>query len=418
MNAKRARTDAATRSRRLPLAALLIAYLTSVTCTAVSAIAIPWLVLSTTGSATRTGLVVFAEMAPYVAMQAAGGPWVERFGPRRASWSANLVAGLVLLLVPTLYVAGQLGYGALVAVVAVVGALRGGADCGSAPLVPGTASLSRTSLERAAGLHSSASQAGHLLGAPLAAVLLSVTPAPLVLLASGGGFVLAALLVRLLVPADVGAATDPAEPYLRRIAAGLSFLARDPVLRALVVMIAATNLLSAGFMNVLLASWVRDSGLPVAAVGTVAAAYGTGSLAGSLLGAWLAPRVDRWLVYAVGFLISGSPLFVSLALSDALLPVVVTAACCGLAGGGINPILGAVQYERIPVDMLPRVLGAVKASAWAGIPLGPVLVGALTDQAGVRPALVAVGVVMFVLTLGPFVIPAFRLMNDGRRSRA
>ncbi|WP_053205342.1 MFS transporter [Jiangella muralis] len=398
--------------RRLPLAAVLGAYLTSVTCTAVSAIAIPWLVLSTTGSATRTGVAVFAEMAPYVAMQALGGPWVERIGPRRASWLGNLVAGLVVLVVPALHASGQLGYGTLLAVVAVVGAVRGVADCGSAPLVPGTALLSRTPLSRAAGLHASATQAGTLLGAPLAAMLLSLLPAPLVLLASGCGFVIASLLVGLLVPGELGAGTDPVEPYLRRIADGLSFLVHDPVLRALVVMIAATNLLSTGYLSVLLPSWVRDSGLPVAAVGTVAAASGLGALAGSLVGAWMAPRVNRWLAYAVGFLIGGSPLYVSLALSDTLLPVVVTAACCGLAAGGINPIVGAVQYERIPVEMLPRVLGAVKASAWAGIPLGPVVVGALTDQAGVRPTLVSVGVVVFLLTLAPFVVPAFRLMND------
>ncbi len=183
-------------------------------------------------------------------------------------------------------------------------------------------------------------------------------------------------------------------------------------------MIAATNLLSAGFVSVLLPSWVRDGGLPVAAVGTVAAASGLGLLAGSLVGAWVAPRVNRWLVYAVGFLISGSPLFAGLALSHTLLPAAVTAACCGLAAGGINPIIGAVQYERIPAEMLPRVLGAVKASAWAGIPLGPVLMGALTDQAGVRPTLAIVGVVMFLLTLGPFVVPAFRLMNDGQPAAA
>ncbi len=120
--------DGTAARRRAPLAAVLVAYLVSVTCTAVSAIAIPWLVLSTTGSAASTGLVVFAEMAPYVVMQAVAGPWVERFGPRRASWSANLLAGLALLTVPGLHLAGHLGYGPLVVVVAVVGLLRGVAD--------------------------------------------------------------------------------------------------------------------------------------------------------------------------------------------------------------------------------------------------------------------------------------------------
>jgi MFS family permease len=411
---QRGEQDATTLRRRTPLGAVLVAYLVSVMCTAVSAVAIPWLVLSTTGSATSTGLVVFAEMAPYVVMQAIAGPWVERFGPRRASWSANLLAGLALLTVPGLYLAGHLGFGPLVAVVAVVGLLRGVADCGSAPLVPGTAELAGTPLERAAGLHASATQAGQLLGAPAAAVLLTFSSAPLVVAVGSCGFLGAAALIGFLVPNDVGTPhrdLQRPEPYARRLAAGLMFLARNRVLRALVVMIALTNLVSAGFVSVLLPSWVLAEQLPVAAVGTVAAGFGVGALVGSLTGAWIAPRANRWLLYSIAFLVGGSPLYFGLAALHATVPATVLAACCGLAMGCINPVVGAVQYEQIPREILPRVLGAVKASAWVGLPLGPVLTGLVTDQAGVRTALVGMGAAMLLFTLAPFVVPAFRQMN-------
>ncbi len=53
---------------RRPLAALLSASLISLLGTAMSQLAIPWLVLTTTGSAARTGTVAFAETAPYVAL--------------------------------------------------------------------------------------------------------------------------------------------------------------------------------------------------------------------------------------------------------------------------------------------------------------------------------------------------------------
>lgn len=400
--------------RRAPLTAVLVAYLASVACTAVSAVAIPWLVLSTTGSAAMTGLVVFAELAPYVAMQAIAGPWVERFGPRRASWAANLLAGLALLAVPGLHLAGHLGHGPLVAVVAVVGLLRGVADCGSAPLVPGAAELAGTPLERAAGLHASATQAGHLLGAPVAAVLLTFYSAPLVVAVGSCGFLLASALVGFLVPDDVGTPhrdQERPEPYVRRLAAGLVFLARNPVLRALVVMIALTNLVGSSLVSVLLPSWALAEQLPVAAVGTVAAGFGVGALAGSLAGAWIAPRANRWLLYSVAFLVGGAPLYLGLAVLDTIVPATILAACCGLAMGCVNPVVGAVQYEQIPRPMLPRVLGAVKASAWVGLPLGPVLAGLVTDHAGVRIALVGVGALMLTLTLAPFVIPAFRQMN-------
>jgi len=53
-------------SHRKPLLGWLTAEAVSLTGTRVSMVAIPWFVLTTTGSATQTGLVAFAEMAPYV----------------------------------------------------------------------------------------------------------------------------------------------------------------------------------------------------------------------------------------------------------------------------------------------------------------------------------------------------------------
>ncbi len=52
----------------------LAAQAISITGTRITMIAIPWFVLTTTGSATLTGLVAFAEMAPLVTLQALSGP--------------------------------------------------------------------------------------------------------------------------------------------------------------------------------------------------------------------------------------------------------------------------------------------------------------------------------------------------------
>ena len=58
--------------------------------------ALPWFVLVTTGSVTRTGLVAFAEMTPYVLVGAVGGPFVDRVGPVRAAVAGNLAAALAV----------------------------------------------------------------------------------------------------------------------------------------------------------------------------------------------------------------------------------------------------------------------------------------------------------------------------------
>jgi hypothetical protein len=57
------------------------------------------------------------------------------------------------------------------------------------------------------------------------------------------------------------------------------------------------------------------------------------------------------------------------------------------------------------------VLGALGATAWAGIPFGGLVGGALVDQLGLQGALAAAGVVYLLTTLAPFVFPVWREMD-------
>lgn len=181
--------------RRAGAYALVAAYFVSVGGTAMSAVAIPWLVLTTTGSASQTGLVVFAEMAPYVAMQAIAGPWVDRWGAHRSCVWGNAVAAVTVGVIPVLKAMDLLGLGVLAGLVATAGAVRGVADCANTTLVPGAASLAGLPLERVAGLNSGAGQAGLLLGAPLAGVLLAVVDPATVLFIDAVTFAAAAVLI-------------------------------------------------------------------------------------------------------------------------------------------------------------------------------------------------------------------------------
>jgi MFS family permease len=92
----------------------------------------------------------------------------------------------------------------------------------------------------------------------------------------------------------------------------------------------------------------------------------------------------------------------------------VVTALSGLVGSALNPIIGAVSYERVPTEMRARVLPAINSLTWAGIPLGGLLGGWLAGTAGLTAALLAGGGLYLLATLGPFVFPAWRDMD--RRS--
>ena len=111
-----------------PLAGVLAAMAMSLTGTRVSAIALPWFVLVTTGSAAMSGLVAFCEMAPYVLVKLFAGPQADHLGPRRVSWVADVVSAAGAGAVALLHALDLLAFPVLLGSVALIGAARGPGD--------------------------------------------------------------------------------------------------------------------------------------------------------------------------------------------------------------------------------------------------------------------------------------------------
>jgi MFS family permease len=399
--------------RRSPLYGLVTAYMVSETGTAMSAVAIPWLVLVTTGSAAATGIVGFAQMAPYVALQAMAGPVVDRVGLRRTFLIGNSIAAVIMCAIPALHAAGKLNLAALAGLVAVAGAVRGVADCATSPLVPMTADLGAVPYERATGIYSGANRTALLVGMPTAGALIAAIGASGVVLIDGITFASAALILATFVPPSIGRSQRPANAislrgYAADLTEGLRFLRADRLLLGLAISAALTNLLDQALIAVLLPVWAHDRVHRAIAIGLVGGVLGAGLLVGVMAGAWLGPRLPRRMIYAVGQLIAASPPFFALAAWASLSPVLPLVLICGVAGGVLNPISGAVMYERIPSQLQARVLGAVKASAWLGIPFGSLLGGLLAQTTGLTAALVTSGSLMLLVTLAPFVFPSWR----------
>jgi MFS family permease len=399
--------------RRSPLYGLVTAYMVSETGTAMSAVAIPWLVLVTTGSAAATGIVGFAQMAPYVALQAMAGPVVDRVGLRRTFLIGNGIAAVIMCAIPALHAADKLNLAALAGLVAVAGAVRGVADCATSPLVPMTADLGAVPYERATGIYSGANRTALLVGMPAAGTLIAVIGATGVVLIDGITFGSAVLILATFVPASVGRARQPAgaislRSYAADLTEGLQFLRADRLLLGLAISAALTNLLDQALIAVLLPVWAHDRVHRAIAIGLVGGVLGAGLLGGVMAGAWLGPRLPRRMIYAAGQLVAASPPFFALAAWASLTPVLPLVLICGVAGGVLNPISGAVMYEHIPSQLQARVLGAVKASAWLGIPFGSLLGGLLAQTTGLTPALVTSGSLMLLVTLAPFVFSSWR----------
>ena len=73
----------------------------------------------------------------------------------------------------------------------------------------------------------------------------------------------------------------------------------------------------------------------------------------------------------------------------------------GFAAGFLNPMLGAIFFERIPQPLLGRVGGLADSVCWAGVPFGGLVAADLIALTGLTPALVIAGCLYAAATLLP-----------------
>jgi MFS family permease len=95
---------------------------------------------------------------------------------------------------------------------------------------------------------------------------------------------------------------------------------------------------------------------------------------------------------------------------------VVAALVTGMAAGALNPVLSAVEYERIPEHLQSRVFGVTAAGCLAGIPVGILLAGVAAESLGLRTTLLITAGIYLLATLSPLVWPVWREMDAGRGS--
>ncbi|MDV4157790.1 MULTISPECIES: MFS transporter [Rhizobium] len=400
-----------------PFLALAAAETLSLSGTRLSTIAIPWLVLSTTGSPVLTGLAAMMEMLPYVAAKALSGPLIDRVGPRRIAVVCDTASVAVVMLVPLLDWLGLLDMPLLLPVVFAMGVLRGPSDAAKQAMVPDIAELAAVPLERVTGLVGAIERLASTAGAAGAGALIGLIGPGQALVVNAVTFAAAALIVGVGIP-GLRRVSEPRglpearsggmSSYLGDLREGWRFLRGDAVLVSIVIMVATTNLLDQAYHAVLLPVWTQSSGHGPELLGAMFSAFTGASIAGAAIAAAIGERMPRLMVYTVAFLLTGFPRFLVIAL-DAPLPIIfLTLAIAGLASGFLNPILSAVIFERIPKPLTGRVTAMNAALCFALIPFGGLIGGALISTIGLAAALSLTGLAYLAATLFPLALKSFR----------
>jgi predicted MFS family arabinose efflux permease len=378
---------------RTPFVALCAATAISLVGNELTAIALPWLVLTSLGSPLDTGLVGAAVVLPGVIGALAGGVVVDRLGSRRTSIAADLTSALAVAAIPI----GALTIGLSVPLVIVLAFAGAVLDAPGATarqvLLPDVAVRAGIPLDRANAIFQSVQNVSFMVG-PVAAGLVIVAVGPVnALWFDAASFVVSAGIVALAVPSTT---MHEATERVADVLAGVRVVARDRLLGALTLVAAVANFVGTPLFAVLLPAFALGSAVDAGVLGILLGAYAAGTVVGSIGYGIAASRFARRRVLVAGFV--GTGIGIGVVAVGPPIPVAVAAlALAGLSTGPINPIAFTVMQERIPPQVRGRAFGAILGGVLVAAPVGMIALGALTDARGPEAGLAVAGAAFVIV---------------------
>lgn len=404
------REEAIKRRNTIPLYSLFAANAISLLGNVFTLIAIPWFILQTTGSAAQIGIIGFFTILPVILAGFFGGTLIDRLGYKRTSVLSDLASGATTALIPLLYLTIGLEFWQLMVLVFLGALLDAPGGTARHALLPELAEQAGMPIERATSLAHIMERSARLVGAPLAGLLVGVIGTANVLWLDAASFLLSAGIIWTLVPGMAVQERAGSQNYLAELKEGLRFLGNDRLILTLVIMLMLMNGLDALFGGVLQPVYVKEVYNNALDLGLLLSANGGGAVIGGLIFAAIGHRLPRHATFVGAFLFIGLRLWIYALYPPAWILILVTL-ITSLGAGPVSPIIGAIQFERIPPHMRGRVLGAINAGVGVAMPLGLLLGGVLTENLGTFLVVIGLATAQLILAASMALIPAMKEMN-------
>jgi ENTS family enterobactin (siderophore) exporter len=362
----------------------------------VSFAALPLLVLALTGSGFAMGVVGAIQTLPDLFFGMIAGAIADRSDRKRMMFVADLVRAGLTALIP-LSVALD---GPTMAVIVVVTAPM--AVCRSFFLAGYTASVpqlvGRSQIGRANSYFEVIFSTGFIIGPAIAGLLAaSIGPGP-TLAIDALSFALSSLAIAL-VRRDLRAPVQRAPaPLLADIREGVDYIVASPTLRSAIAFWALTAILLAPLVTALTVDITKDLGLEPSILGLVLAAYGVGTVVGSLISArWIGrSRVAQVLIG--GNLAMGLALIV-LALSVQVPVLLAVAFVAGVAQSLVLVMYLTLRTTYSPDALLGRIGSTARTFSLGLQPVGMLVGGALIDATSGATTIAIMGTAVVLVSL-------------------
>lgn len=377
------------RAGRGPLVALLSATALSVTGNAIVAIAVPWVVLARTGSATAAGAAGAAAILPVALSALFGGALIDRLGRKFCAVAADICSALAVAALPLLDATIGLELPMILVLVALGAVFDGPGTAAREALRPDVSRATGTPLPKVNAWGEAAESVGSMAGPGFGGILLVALGGFGALWVTVGMFVVSAMITLTALPAALSP-TPEREPYLRSVVDGLKFVVREPAIRTVALTATIIVAFVAPFESVVLNAHLQQVGEP-AQYGLILAAFAFGGLLGAIGYGAIAHRISDRITLTSSVALAG----IGIGAFALLPPVPVMLAlgfAVGVAAGPVNPVAAVIMQQRTPERMRGRVIGSYTSLALAAGPVGLLAMGPIVDAGGPSIGFIVIGV--------------------------
>jgi predicted MFS family arabinose efflux permease len=392
-------------------------------------------VFQMSGSTTQYAFITVCSRLPAILVAPIAGALIDRWDRRHAMIFGDVGAGLSILAVALLYIAGVLNIWHICIALILNSALS--AFQWPAYAAATTMLVSKKNYGRAAGMIQTGDALGFIVSPILGGVLLLTIKLDGIFLVDVATFffsILTLLIVRIPSPAKISEAGVAGKSIWREVAFGWRYITSRPGLMALLLFFATTNFLS-GFILVLTTPLVLTFA-SASVLGTVMSVGGSGMLIGGLvMSAWGGPKRRIYTVF--GFQLLSGFCFILGGLRPSAVLIMIAAFFFFFSLTFVNGSSQAIWQSKIPPDLQGRVFAVRRMVAWSALPLSYMIAGPLAEYvfepfmavggryAGTVGQVIGVGpgrgigllfIIMGILTIlivcGGYFYPRLRLLED------
>jgi len=345
----------------------------------IASVALPLIVLQTTGSPLGMSALATATAVPSVVVGLLSGVIIDRINRRTASVISDVISAVAIAALPLVDMLWGLDlvWFILLGILGAFGDVPG--MTAREVLAPMVAQHTGQDLRRVVGVRQTLTSIALVIGPAAAGVLLAAVDAMAVLWITAATSALAAVLTRMLPRrlGEVDSSRVVRRPLMRELVDGLLVVGRNRFLLGTTVLVLGLAVALGGLQGLVMPVYFDLIARPEL-LGLVLTALAAGMLVGAMVYSAVGARLPSCAWLSAGFVVTsvGFVLMASL-LSPAV--VFAGAAALGIGNAVVGAVTSVLQVQHTPAALLGRVLSVKTALLTVAAPAGIALAGVLAE---------------------------------------